>query len=98
MLKDSVAKRSTEQRIIAILTAFSLVGCFLLYNVFKLDYLNYDYYKDKTYDQVTTTSSLKAERGAIYDTNMNLLAATKTEWRIFISTRDIKKAEKESSV
>lgn len=98
MIKDSVAKKSTEVRIVAILTAFALFGCFLLYNVFKLDYLNYDYYKNKTYDQVTTTSAMKAERGAIYDSNMNLLAATKTEWRIFISTRDIKKAEKESNI
>ena len=98
MIKDSVAKKSTEERIIAILTVFFLFGCFLLYNVFRLDYLNYDYYKDKTYDQVTTSSALKAERGAIYDSNMNLLAATKTEWRIFISTRDIKKAEKENKI
>ena len=29
---------------------------------------------------------------------MNLLAATSTEWRIFVSTRDIKKAEKESGI
>lgn len=98
MIKDSVAKKSTEVRIVAIMTLFALFGCFLLYNVFRLDYLSYDYYKDKTYDQVTTTSALRAERGSIYDSNMNLLAATKTEWRIFISTRDIKKAEKETNV
>ncbi len=98
MIKDSVAKKSTEVRIVAILTVFLFFGCFLLYNVFRLDYLNYGYYKDKTFDQVTTTSALKAERGSIYDSNMNLLAATKTEWRIFISTRDIKKAEKEGNI
>ncbi|MBQ8689168.1 MAG: PASTA domain-containing protein [Clostridia bacterium] len=56
----------------------------------------HDYYTDKVYDQITTTSSLRAQRGNIYDTNMNLLATTNTSWRVFISTKDIKKAEKES--
>mgnify|MGYP003300221385 CR=1 FL=1 len=98
MISDSVAKKSTERRIVAVLTAFAIFGCFLLYNVLRLDYFGYDYYRNKTYDQVTTSSALKAERGAIFDSNMNILAATKTEWRIFISTRDIKKAEKESGI
>ena len=69
---------------------------YLLYNIFCLGVLNYEYYKSKTYDQITTSSSLRAERGVIYDSQMNILATTKTCWRIFVSTRDIKKATKES--
>ena len=34
----------------------------------------------------------------LYDRNMNILATSKTSWRIFISTRDIKKAEKEKAM
>ncbi len=80
----------------AILLLFSLFASYLLFNIFRLDYLKYDYYRNKTYDQVTTSSVLKAERGRIYDSNMNILAKSNTVWRIFVSTRDIKAAEKDS--
>ena len=76
--------------------AFLLFLVFLFYNLAKLQILGYDYYKDKVYDQITTTTPLRAERGNIYDTNMNLLATTNTKWRIFISSKDIKTAEKET--
>ena len=91
-----VTKKSTEMRMIAVLLCFSLFASFLLFNIFKLDHLNYDYYKNKTYDQVTTSSKLLAKRGEIYDANMNVLAESRTSWRIFVSTRDIKEASKES--
>ena len=87
-------KKITQQRLTAILLVFSLFASFLIFNIFRLDYLKYDYYKDKTYNQVTTSSVLKAERGCIYDSNMNILAKSNTVWRIFVSTRDIKTAEK----
>ncbi len=91
-------RRISLNRIKLILLVFALCATYLLFAVFKLDYLNYDYYKNKTYDQITTTSPLKAKRGAIYDSEMNILAATKTEWRIFVSTRDIKKESKETGI
>ena len=84
----------TEKRIVAILLCFSLFASYLLFNIFRLGYLKHDYYKDKTYDQVTTSSVLKAKRGNIYDSNLNLLAESDTVWRIFVSTRDIKNASK----
>ena len=90
----AIAKISTKRRAVAVLTAFSIFAIYLLYSVFRLDYLNYDYYREKTYDQVTTTSTLGAKRGNIYDANMNLLATSGTVWRIFISTKDIKRREK----
>ncbi len=91
----TAATKSTQRRIIAILLIFALSACYLLHNIFRLDYFNYDYYKEKTYDQVTTSSILGANRGTIYDANMNVLASSDTVWRIFISTRDIRLAEKE---
>lgn len=86
----------TRKRIVIISVAFLLFTAYLLTNLIKLQVLGYDYYKDKVYDQITTTSPLKAQRGNIYDTNMTLLATTNTVWRVFISTRDIKTAEKET--
>ena len=85
----------TRKRVALILTALLLFLAYLLANLFKLQILLNTYYRNKVYDQITTSSKMKADRGDIYDRNMNLLATTKTSWRIFISTRDIKKAEKE---
>ena len=91
-------KSITKQRTAAIMLIFFLFSGYLLFNIFRLDYLKYDYYRDKTYDQVTTSSTLTAERGKIYDSNMNLLAESNTVWRIFVSTRDIKNASKLSGI
>ena len=92
--RDTIVK--TRKRMIIIFTAFFLFFVLLIYNLVNLQISCHSYYKDKVYDQITTTSKLTAERGKIYDTNMKLLATTKTVWRVFISTKDIKKAEKET--
>ncbi len=90
-------KKTTAKRIGAVLLLFAIFSTYLLYNIFRLDFINYAYYQDKTYDQVTTSSVLRAKRGNIYDANMNILATSNTTWRIFISTKDIKTAQKNSS-
>ncbi len=90
------AKKSTYQRVTAVFLLFAFFSGYLLFNIFKLAVINYDYYKNKTYDQITTTSALIAKRGKIYDANMNVLAESETKWRIFASPKDIKKAEKEN--
>ncbi len=86
----------TRKRVHIVLTAFFLFLIFLISNLVKLQVNLNSYYTDKVYDQITTSSSLRAERGAIYDTNMQVLATSSTVWRVFISTRDIKKASRES--
>jgi len=96
MLKSelSMTKNKTIKRSFTVLVAFLLFASYLLVNIFKLDFINYSYYKDKAFNQITTTSSLRAERGKIYDSSMNVLATTKTTWRIFISTKEIKAYKK----
>ena len=100
MLKSdiSVSKHKTSRRATVVLLSFLLISCLLLFNIFRLDCFLYDYYKDKAFDQITTTSALKAERGKIYDANMELLATTKTSWRIFVSTKDIKARSKDDGI
>ena len=93
-----LTKKTTHRRIIAVFTLFAFFGLFLIGNIFRLSYFLYDYYREKTYDQVTTSSTLAAKRGSIYDSNMNLLAASRTVWRVFISTRDIKLWKKEKGI
>ena len=100
MLKSDInlTKQRTSRRSYAVLISFGLIAAILLFNVFRLDYFLYSYYREKTFDQITTTSALKAERGKIYDANMNVLATTKTTWRIFVSTKEIRKASKKDGV
>ena len=102
MKKTSIPGRNTivktRRRMITTFSAFLLFSVLLLSNLLKLQVASHSYYKEKVYDQITTTSALKAQRGKIYDSNMKLLATTKTVWRVFISTRDIKKAEKERNI
>ncbi|MBO5906830.1 MAG: PASTA domain-containing protein [Clostridia bacterium] len=93
-----ITKKTTHRRIVAVFILFAFFGIFLLGNILRLSYFLYDYYREKTYDQVTTSSTLYAERGSIYDSNMNILAASRTVWRVFVSTRDIKLWKKESGI
>ncbi len=80
------------------LLLFALASSFLIFNIFRLCYFNHDYYVKKTYDQVTTSSRLVAERGVIYDANMNVLAKSNTVWRVFVSPKEIRLAEKKDGV
>ena len=92
--KSSISIVNTKKRVIALLVVMLIFLAFLITNLVKLQIGLNGYYKDKVYNQVTTTTSLSANRGEIYDANMNLMATTNTSWRIFVSPRDIKKAEK----
>lgn len=96
MLKSDIklSKHKTARRTKLVMCSLALAASFLIFNVLNLDYFLYDYYKNKAFDQITTTSTLKAERGNIYDANMNILATTKTTWRIFVSTKEISKKSK----
>ncbi len=90
----SLIKTRTSKRVRIVMLTFLLFASFLVYNVFYLCFFRYAYYTDKVFDQITTSSPMRAERGTIYDSNMNPLAVTKTTWRVFVSTKEIKKYEK----
>ena len=81
-----------KRRLVACLIILSL--CFSALGLRLFYVSNNDEYA--SIQSATRVKDIDKKRGNIYDSNMNLLATTNTEWRIFISTRDIKKAEKES--
>ena len=83
-------KQRTKRRASVTLVGFVLFVAILLINILRLDLFGYERYKDKAFDQITTTSSLSAERGIIYDSNMNVLATTRSTWRISVSPKTIK--------
>ena len=81
----------------AILISFALASLFLCGKLFELSVIKHEYYSSKAFDQITTSAPLRAERGIIYDSSMNVLACEKTVWRIFASPREIKKTSKNSN-
>ena len=91
-------KKTTLRRSTGILLIFAIAATYLLFVIFRLSIFMNNYYRDKAYDQITTSSALKATRGSIYDSNMNLLAGSDTVWRVFVSPKDIKALEKEAGI
>ena len=89
MSHSSLVKQKSTKRIHALFLAFAITLTYLLGVLAKLTLYDYEKYRNKVYDQITTSSVLLAERGNIYDRNMNLLASTQTVWRVFVSTKDI---------
>ena len=96
--KPSVLKPRVRKRVRLILISLFLFLVFLSVNILRLDLFLYSEYKKKTHSDITTTSVLRAERGKIYDINMNILADTRTSWRIFVSTKEIRKYKNQDGI
>lgn len=91
--RKSPRKDTTQimsKRVSVLLKVMGIFMLFLLGKIFYMQVFKYDEYQQKVIDQITVSSTLTAERGDIYDANMNLLATNKTVWRLFISPKDIK--------
>ena len=82
-----------------ILLAFFALFAFLLVGViFKMQVVDYETYQKEVIEQITVENTVAAERGTIYDSNMNVIATNQTTWRVFISPVDIQDAEYSSAV
>ncbi len=80
--------------IIIVLSFWVLLGS----RLFLMQVVQYDRYEAKVVDQLTVEAATTAERGRIYDRNMNLLATNKTVYRVFIAPMDIQEYEKENDL
>ncbi|MBQ8552459.1 MAG: PASTA domain-containing protein [Clostridia bacterium] len=68
---------------------------FLMVRLFGLQIVNNDKYQAIVIDQLTSEVTTTAERGKIFDTNMNLLVTNTTVYRVFISPVAIAAFEEE---
>ncbi len=85
---DGTGKVITK-RAYFVLAVFIVMWIALSAVLFNLQILSYDEYQEKVISQITKETEVTSERGEIYDANMNLLAANKTVWLVFISPQDI---------
>ena len=79
-----------------VLAFFVVLWMLLCIVLFNIQIRSYDEYQGIVINQITKETTVTAERGDIYDTNMNLLAGNKTVWLIFISPQDIISAMEEN--
>lgn len=68
---------------------------FLVLRLFGLQIVDNDKYQAIVIDQLTSEVTTTAERGKIFDTNMNLLVTNTTVYRVFISPNAIAAFEEE---
>lgn len=84
------------KRATIVLVGILLVFAILLGRIFWIQTVDFDKYLSNVIDQITTQSSVAAERGTIYDKNGNILATNITTYRIFISPSSIKNNQKDA--
>ena len=70
----------------------------LLARILKYQTLDYDKYRDKVLNQITTEAEVVAERGKIYDRNGVLLATSTTTYRVFIAPRIVAQVSEEQEL
>lgn len=82
--RRKINKKTNLLILISIVASLVLIGRLAYYSIYL-----YDEYQNKTIAQSVTESTIKANRGTVYDRNMNILAISVTVERIFISPADI---------
>ncbi|MBR6546654.1 MAG: PASTA domain-containing protein [Clostridia bacterium] len=88
----------TRRRASLLLFVFSLIAAYLLTTIFRMQVLDFLRYRKMVNEQITTSSPLVAERGTILDASGNVLAESKTVWRVYLSPVDIKSIGKRDGV
>ena len=88
----------TVKRSTVVALALGAAFVFLLLYILKIQTFDFEKYQEKVINQITTESKINAARGKIYDCNGAVIATNVTSYRVFISPRGIKNAEKRSSL
>ncbi|MBP5256154.1 MAG: hypothetical protein J6Z80_03760, partial [Clostridia bacterium] len=89
MRNSTFAETKIRKRSMFILLAVLIGWMILIFRLFQIQILSYDQYKANVLSNIQKTSTTKASRGEIYDSQMNKLAANYTVYRVFISPHDI---------
>ncbi len=79
-----------KKRYMLLLIFFAVCFLTLTVRLFVLQVIKHEHYLGKARDNIESETTLRADRGIIYDRNMVPLAVNVTKWRIYISPRDIR--------
>lgn len=86
---DVPADGLTVRRACILAVVVTALFAVLLVRILVLQTVEYDRYRQKVIDQITTQSEIVADRGSIYDRNGVTLATNVTTYRIFLSPSTI---------
>lgn len=91
-LPDSSSRR---RLLIVCLCIVALGFGMVIYNLYKVQITQGDFYQQRAIAQQLRTTPITANRGTIYDRNGNTLAVSATVWTVLFSPHDIDDAEAE---
>ncbi len=82
-------KRKMPTRCVFILAICLVAWITILIRLFSLQIIQHKEYQKKVEDNILQNTTLSANRGKIYDRNGLTLAENVTNWRVFLSPKDI---------
>ena len=95
-MKESMIHLNVLRRARFVCIALVAVLVLLAVRILWIQTAQYDRYQAKVIEQMTTESTVNADRGNIYDTNGILIATNITTYRVFIAPRTIAEAQAEA--
>jgi len=92
------AKRTIKRRTLVMMLIGVLAFVPLTAQLFNLMILRHDELEQRAISNQTSSTALSADRGVIYDRNMNILATSKTVENVFLDPKEIEQKEQDVSV
>ena len=82
-----------QRRILALMALLGVLGFIpAVFQFHKLMVTDYSYYADLARKNQTRTTTVTAQRGTIYDTNMNILACQETVENVYLNPHELRQA------
>ncbi len=92
------ADTGQHQRILATALVLGILGFVpVLFRLYDLMVRNYEYYATKALRNQTRTTQVAADRGCIYDRNMNVLATSRGVVTIYLDPHELKQSKADLS-
>ena len=97
-MEGGMPKRRVRSRAAWLCIVMSVLFLILSLRIFIYQTFQFDEFQQKVIDQITQETSVKADRGNIYDTNGIVLATNVTTYRLFIDPAAISRQSSEDGI
>ena len=88
------ADSGQHRRVLVIAAVLGIVAFIpAVLQLYNLMIVNYDYYSDLALRNQTRTTPVTANRGTIYDRNMNVMAASVTVENVYLDPHELKQSK-----
>ena len=88
------ADSGQHRRILAVMAIFGLIAFLpVALRLYDLMVVQYDYYAELALRNQSRSTAVTAQRGTIYDTNMNVLACSVSAENVYLAPRELRQAQ-----